>query len=236
MAISIDWIPTSITNLFNSSSLAIAIFNQPKIGGAITLSSKHTIDRWSATTPPGSRKYLVRRWIAAKTTVGETKERDNRQRTLRQNERERNGRAGMCVSSCRKTSRVMARLVNTRHPTVDWGVNLPSKYISMYRTHVRTSLNWRVTFGHTRMQPPIHWLRHSRLNWFPTNLEVLGTVPLFELFLFVFRLPPIPVSFFDFNSYSFSVTLSPWNSLSLGCLWFLPCNRVAMLRFPRNHH
>lgn len=43
--------------------------------------------------------------------------------------RERNVR----VFSRGKTSRVVARLVNTRHPsTVDWGVNLPSKYIYLY--------------------------------------------------------------------------------------------------------
>lgn len=97
----------------------------------------------------------------------------------------------MCAFSRGKTSRVMAPLVNTRHPTVDWGVNLPSKYISMYRTHVCTTLNCQVTFGHANATTNT-LITPQQLNWFQTNLEVLGTVPHFELFLFVFSLPPIP--------------------------------------------
>ena len=97
--------------------------------------------------------------------------------------RERNVR----VFSRGKTSRVVARLVNTRHPsTVDWGVNLPSKYIyiSIYTpsTPRMCQVETAKLLLATRMQPPIHWLRHHRLNWFQTNLEILGICSTFWTF------------------------------------------------------
>lgn len=116
------------------------------------------------------------------------------------------------VFSRGKTSRVVARLVNTRHPsTVDWGVNLSSKYIYIsiyyeYTTYV-PGRNCQVTFGHadattnTLITPP--GLIDSR----PIS-RFLGSVPLFELFLFVFpfdRFCPI----LRFLSYSFSLSVSP---------------------------
>lgn len=81
-------------------------------------------------------------WIAAR-KIGDKGKGQSRE-TGGQSERERNGPemrwcVCVCVLSGGKTSRVVARLVNTRHPTVDWGVNLPGKYISVYRTRVRTT-------------------------------------------------------------------------------------------------
>lgn len=125
--------------------------------------------------------------------------------------RERNVR----VFSRGKTSRVVARLVNTRHPsTVDWGVNLPSKYIYLYihRVHhvcARSKL------------PSYFWPRgcnHQYTDYATTGLidsrpisRSLGSVPLFELFLFVFpsdRFCPT-LSFLSLSSFSPSVCLRP---------------------------
>lgn len=93
------------------------------------------------------------------------------------------------VFSRGKTSRVVARLVNTRHPsTVDWGVNLPSKYIYLYTAYTTyvPGRNCQVTFGHADAT-------HQYTDYATTGLidsrpisRSLGSVPLFELFLFVF--------------------------------------------------
>lgn len=115
------------------------------------------------------------------------------------------------VFSRGKTSRVVARLVNTRHPsTVDWGVNLSSKYIYIYILrvhHVCAGRNCQVTFGHadattnTLITPP--GLIDSR----PIS-RFLGSVPLFELFLFVFPFDRFCPTL-RFLSYSFSLSVSP---------------------------
>lgn len=125
--------------------------------------------------------------------------------------RERNVR----VFSRGKTSRVVARLVNTRHPsTVDWGVNLPSKYIyiSIYTpsTPRMCQVETAKLLLATRMQPPIHWLRHHRLNWFQTNLEILGICSTFWTFSICipFRFCPT-LSFLSLSSFSPSVCLRP---------------------------
>lgn len=125
--------------------------------------------------------------------------------------RERNVR----VFSRGKTSRVVARLVNTRHPsTVDWGVNLPSKYIyiSIYTpsTPRMCQVETAKLLLATRMQPPIHWLRTGLIDFRPISRS-LGSVPLFELFLFVFpsdRFCPT-LSFLSLSSFSPSVCLRP---------------------------
>lgn len=134
--------------------------------------------------------------------------------------RERNVR----VFSRGKTSRVVARLVNTRHPsTVDWGVNLPSKYIYLYihRVHhvcARSKL------------PSYFWPRgcnHQYTDYATTGLidsrpisRSLGSVPLFELFLFVFPSVSVP----PFHSYPYP----PFRPLCVsGRLWFPRCNRAV---------
>lgn len=157
------------------------------------------------------------------------KVRDNRggKATVERKGERNEARGYVRVFSRGKTSRVVARLVNTRHPsTVDWGVNLPSKYISIYLVHhvcARSKL------------PSYFWPRgcnHQYTDYAATGLidsrpisRSLGSVPLFELFLFVFPSDRFCPTLW-FLSYSFSPSVSP------AVFDFL--DAIELPKFPRN--
>lgn len=141
----------------------------------------------------------------------------------RRKERKEGGVGYVRVFSRGKTSRVVARLVNTRHPsTVDWGVNLSSKYIYIYilRVHhvcARSKL------------PSYFWPRGcnhqytdyaTRLNWFQTNLEILGICSTFWTFSICIPLRP-------FLSHPSIPILLLFALRVPGRLWFPRCNRAA---------